>query len=75
MSLEHNKALARRVTAEGLNQQNPGLIDELCDPNFVFHQASRSIRGLPAYKHFLSQFFTSFPDAYFTTVSSFLQEL
>jgi hypothetical protein len=41
MSIEHNKALARRVTEEGLNQQNPALVDELCAPNFVFHNASR----------------------------------
>jgi hypothetical protein len=45
MSTEHNKALARRVTEEGLNQQNPALFDELCAPNFVFHNASRTIQS------------------------------
>ena len=66
MSTEHNKALARRATEEGLNQQNPALVDELCAPNFVFHHVSRAIQGLSAYKHFLSKFFTAFPDAHFT---------
>ena len=47
MSTEQNKALARRVTEEGLNQQNPALVDELCAPNFVFHNGSRTIHGLP----------------------------
>lgn len=67
MSIEENKALAQCVTEEGLNQGNPALVDELCAPNFVFHQGSRTIQGLPAYKQFVSTFFTAFPDAHFTT--------
>lgn len=67
MSTEHHKALVERITEEGLNQHNPLLVDELCAPNFVFHNGSRTIQGLPAYKHFLAQFFSTFPDAQFTT--------
>ena len=67
MSTEQNTALARRVTEEGLNQHNPALVDELCAPNFMFHNGSRTIQGLQTYKHFLAQFFTAFPDAHFTT--------
>jgi steroid delta-isomerase-like uncharacterized protein len=67
MSTEHNKALVRRVNEEGLNQHNPALVDELCAPDFVFHQGSRTIHGLSAYQHFLAPFFTAFPDAQFTT--------
>jgi predicted ester cyclase len=67
MSTEQNKALVRRVNEEGLNQQNPALIDELCAPDFVFHNASRPIQDLQAYKQFLSKFLTAFPDAQFTT--------
>jgi predicted ester cyclase len=66
MSIEHNKELVRRVTEDGLNRQNPALIDELCAPDFVFHNASRTIQGLPAYKHFLAKFLTAFPDGNFT---------
>ena len=66
MSTEHNKALVRRVNEEGLNQHNPALVNELCAPDFVFHNASRTIQGLQAYQQFLSKFFTAFPDAHFT---------
>lgn len=61
MSTEHNKALARRVTEEGLKQRNPALVDELCTPNIVFHNGSRAIKGLPAYKRFLSKFLPTSP--------------
>jgi len=67
MSTEHNKALVDRITEEGLNQHNPALVDELCAPDFVFHNGSQTIQGLPAYKRFLAQFFTAFSDAQFTT--------
>jgi steroid delta-isomerase-like uncharacterized protein len=67
MSTEDNKALARRVSEEGLNQHNTALVDELCAPDFVFHTGSRTIQGLAAYKHFLAQFFSAFPDGQFTT--------
>jgi predicted ester cyclase len=67
MSTEHNKALIQRINAEGLNQHNPALVDEMCTPNFVFHNGSRTIQGLPAYKRYLAPFFSAFPDAHFTT--------
>ena len=63
---EDNKALVRRVSEEGLNQHNTALVDELCSPNFVFHTGSRTIQSLPAYKNFLAQFFSAFPDGRFT---------
>jgi predicted ester cyclase len=67
MSTEDNKALIHRVNEEGLNQHNPALVDEVCAPNFVFHNGSRTIQGLPAYKRYLAPFFSAFPDAHFTT--------
>jgi predicted ester cyclase len=67
MSIEDNKALIQRVNEEGLNQHNPALVDETCAPNFVFHNGSRTIQGLPAYKRYLAPFFSAFPDAHFTT--------
>jgi predicted ester cyclase len=67
MSTEDNKALIHRVNEEGLNQHNPALVDEMCTPNFVFHNGSRTIQGLPAYKRYLAPFFSAFPDAHFTT--------
>ena len=67
MSIEHNKALVDRITEEGLNQHNPALVDELCAPDFVFHNGSQTIQGLPIYKRYAVQFFRAFPDAQFTT--------
>src|SRR5437870_860130 len=67
MSTEDIKALIRRVNEEGLNGHNPGLVEEVCAPDFVFHTASRTLKGLPAYKQFLTKFLTAFPDAHFTT--------
>src|SRR5690242_6615855 len=67
MSTEDNKALIHRINEEGLNQHNPALVDELCAPNFVFHNGSRTIQGLPAYKRYLAPFFSAFPDIQFTT--------
>lgn len=67
MSAEDNKVLIQRVTEEGLNQHNPVLVDELCAPNVVFHDGSRTVQGLQTYKRLLLKFFTAFPDAHFTT--------
>lgn len=67
MSAEDNKAIVRRISEEGLNQHNPALVDELCGPNVVFHDGSRTVRGLQSYKRLLLKFFTAFPDAHFTT--------
>jgi steroid delta-isomerase-like uncharacterized protein len=67
MSTEHHKALVDRITEEGLNQHNPALVDELCAPDFVFHNGSRTIQGLPVYKRYIAQFFRAFPDIQFTT--------
>lgn len=65
MSTEDNKALARRAY-EVLNQRNLALVDELCAPDIVDHNASMTIQGLEAYKQFLSMYLTASPDLYFT---------
>ena len=66
MSTEDNKALVRRGY-EALNQRNLSGYYELFAPDFVFHDASRTVQGLQAYKHFFAQFITAFPDTQFTT--------
>jgi steroid delta-isomerase-like uncharacterized protein len=65
MSTEDNKALARRAY-EALNQRNLAIIDEVCAPDFVYHSASATIRGLEAYKQFLSMYLSGGPDLHFT---------
>jgi SnoaL-like protein len=49
MSPKDNKALARRAY-EVFNHRDPALVDELCAPEIVDHNASMTIQGLAAYK-------------------------
>ncbi len=65
MSPEDNKALARRAY-EVFNQKDLALLDELCAPEIVDHNASMTIQGLEAYKQFLSMYLAASPDLYFT---------
>ena len=66
MSTEDNKALVRRLYEEVLNQGKLALIDELCAPDFVYHNASTTIQGREPYKQFLSIYLTASPDLHFT---------
>ena len=65
MSIEENKANVRRGF-EAVNQKNLTVFDDLLTPDVVFHSASTTMRGLEAYKQFLSMLFTAFPDLQFT---------
>jgi steroid delta-isomerase-like uncharacterized protein len=62
MSTEDNKALAHRGFEETLNQRNLAVVDELHVPDFVYHNASRTIHGLESFKQYLSMLLTAFPD-------------
>jgi steroid delta-isomerase-like uncharacterized protein len=62
MSTEENKALMRRAYEEVYNQWDLAVLDEVCIPDFVVHNASMTIQGLEAYKHFVSLLFSAFPD-------------
>ena len=66
MSTEDNKALMRRAYEEVYNQRNLAVLDELCDPDFIYHTVSMTIQGLEAYKHFVSLLFSAFPDGRFS---------
>jgi steroid delta-isomerase-like uncharacterized protein len=65
MSTEENKALVRRAFELG-DQRNWAAFYELTSSDFVFHNASMTIRGLEAYKQSLSMYFTAFPDLHST---------
>lgn len=62
MSIEDNKALARRGFEEVFNKKNVAVLDELTVADFTFHSASRTIQGREAFKQFLTMFLTAFPD-------------
>jgi steroid delta-isomerase-like uncharacterized protein len=61
MSTEENKPLMRRWI-EAVNQGNLAVFDELCAPDFVYHDASKTMRGLESYKQVLSMYLAAIPD-------------
>lgn len=65
MSTEENKALMRRWI-EAVNQRNLAVLDELCVPDFVYHNASQTMQGLEAFKQVLSMYLAAIPDVHFT---------
>jgi len=67
MSSEENKALIRRLFEEGLNQNNPGVFDELLAPDFVIYGAPGEMqRGIEGFRQLVAMFRTGFPDAHVT---------
>jgi steroid delta-isomerase-like uncharacterized protein len=57
---EENKALARR--AWETIADNPDVLDEVYDPDVVWHEPDQEIRGLEQAKQFVSTYETAFPD-------------
>jgi steroid delta-isomerase-like uncharacterized protein len=66
MSLEDNKALARRAIEEIMNQRNLADFEELHAPDYVCHILSRTIQGPEPVKQILSMVLTAFPDLHYT---------
>ncbi len=70
MSTEDNKAIVRRVLEEMWSKGNVATVDELIAPNCVAHVDSPPHAPVPAeeqfmlegFKHFVSQWRTTFPD-------------
>jgi steroid delta-isomerase-like uncharacterized protein len=69
MTLEQNKALARRELQELWSEGNLAVADEIFAPNFVSHQHSRpdeqGVHGVAAYKAFVRQIHEAFPDLHY----------
>jgi SnoaL-like polyketide cyclase len=63
MSTEENKTLIRRLFEEGLNQNKPGVFDELIAPNFVIYGAPGEMQpGPEGFRQGIETFRKSFPD-------------
>ncbi len=75
MSVEDNKALARRELEELFSHTgNLDTADEIYAPDFVSHAPdSEDIRGVEAAKHFAASYRQAFPDLV-TTVEDLLAE-
>ena len=71
MSIEENKAVARRYFLEVWNETNLDLIDELLAPGYV-RMGGRQIYGAPitpdVQKGVITRFKEAFPDATFTII-------
>ena len=63
MSLEENKAIARRYF-DAVNEQNVDALDEFIAADVVHHLFG--ISSLEGYKQTVSTFITAFPDLNFT---------
>jgi predicted ester cyclase len=68
MSIEENKANARRVVEEGINQNNVDSIAGIFVTDYIEHQpqAPGTPTGLEGFKHFLTTFRAAFPDFHYT---------
>jgi len=72
MSTEENKALIRRLFEEGINQNQPGVFDELIAPDFVIYDPPP---GIPpdreGFRQLIETFRNSFPDLHLTFEAEF----
>jgi predicted ester cyclase len=63
MTTEENKALTRRIFEEGINQNKPGVFDELIAPSFVNHDAPPGYEAdREGFRRFIGMFRAAFPD-------------
>ena len=66
MSIEANKAIARRLVEEVQNQQNISAMDELYATDYVYHAAHGVPPTLEGNKQFFRILFAAFPDLHLT---------
>ena len=63
MSVEHNKALVRRLYEEALNKGNLAVVDEIIAPNYVRHGLAPGVPlGPESTKQVFAAMHTAFPD-------------
>lgn len=67
MTIEANKANARRFIDEVVNRGNVAVIDELAGPNYVDHTTPPGMPGgVEGQKVFVTMFRAAFPDLHYT---------
>ena len=72
MSTEQNKAVLRRLFEEGLNQNNPGVFDELLAPNFVIYDPPPGMSpDREGFRQLIEMFRAAFPDLHVTFEAEF----
>ncbi len=67
MSTEENRANVRRSIEEGWNQGNVAVYDELCAPDFLYHDpAVPHVRTREDFKQWVPAIRSAFPDLHIT---------
>jgi predicted ester cyclase len=67
MTVEQNKAIARRVVDEILNQGKTSVADELFTPGFTDREAeNKGYGGLVGFKQYVTELRRAFPDLHYT---------
>jgi predicted ester cyclase len=66
MTAESNKALARRLYEEVINQGNLGLVEDLVGADFVEHNVLPVPPGRESFKNFVAMLHIAFSDLEFT---------
>lgn len=62
MSVEKNKAAARRFTEELFVKKNISLISEFLDANIITHTTMGDFKGYEGFKQFITPYYAAFPD-------------
>ncbi len=72
MSTEENKALVRRLFEEGINQNNPSVLDEVLAPDFVIYDPPFGMQpNREGFRQMFTGFRTAFPDIHVTIEAEF----
>jgi predicted SnoaL-like aldol condensation-catalyzing enzyme len=66
MSVEQNKAIARRFIEEVWNEGRLEVADDLLARDLINHQAAEPKRGRDAFKNFIAEFRAANPGIHFT---------
>jgi predicted ester cyclase len=62
MSVENNKAIARRLVEAISSKRIMSSVSELIDANIAVHTTMGDFKGYEGFKQFITPFYTAFPD-------------
>jgi predicted ester cyclase len=73
MSVEENRAMARRSLEEVMNKGNLSVVDEIMATSYVFHFPGQDYKGPEGFKQMVTMWRTAFPDLHFTIDDMFAE--